>query len=169
MALRCSSSALRASTFGKGKQVRRGAVATLVFRGIQFPPFVASGKYSELEKRLATTEQSLAEAEQRRIEAEEQRMEAEERADKEARLARWRVLGREAVVAVAWTAIGAQAIASRDIVGFFGLAPAFEACSATSRIIREILGGIYACMKGLLAMFWATFWATFWAVLGAKL
>ncbi|KAG2501189.1 hypothetical protein HYH03_001004 [Edaphochlamys debaryana] len=92
MALRCSSSALRASTFGKGKQVRRGAVATLVFRGIQFPPFVASGKYSELEKRLATTEQSLAEAEQRRIEAEEQRMEAEERADKEARLARWRVL-----------------------------------------------------------------------------
>ncbi|KAG2501184.1 hypothetical protein HYH03_000999 [Edaphochlamys debaryana] len=120
MALRCSSSALGASTFGKGKQVRRGAVATLVFRGIQFPPFVASGKYSELEKRLATTEQSLAEAEQRRIEAEqrrieaeqrrieaeqrrieaeeqrmeaeEQRMEAEERADKEARLARWRVL-----------------------------------------------------------------------------
>ncbi|KAG2501188.1 hypothetical protein HYH03_001003 [Edaphochlamys debaryana] len=85
MALRCSSSALGASTFGKGKQVRRGAVATLVFRGIQFPPFVASGKYSELEKRLATTEQSLAEAEQRR-------MEAEERADKEARLARWRVL-----------------------------------------------------------------------------
>ncbi|KAG2497663.1 hypothetical protein HYH03_004402 [Edaphochlamys debaryana] len=55
---------------------------------MRFPRFVSSGKYAELENRAANAEQlaqSLAEEKQRRIEA-------EERANKEANLARLRVL-----------------------------------------------------------------------------